>query len=211
MTTSIIIVDDFLDNAEEIRAAALTLDYPDVTQKTAYPGRNSRQKLYISGLDETVSRLVGEPVAAQRTRTSHANCRLTLKDESGSRNVHIDSSDWSGVLYLNRPGDCRGGTDFFRHKPTGTERAPLHRAELESLGYSGFRDVLDNILEPDSNNPEQWEHIMRIPMRFNRLVLLRPWHWHNAGPSFGTGVDDGRLIYLMFFDTPTPAWNPIGM
>ena len=23
--------------------------------------------------------------------------------------------------------------------------------------------------------------------RFNRLLLLRPWLWHNAGPGFGDG------------------------
>jgi hypothetical protein len=46
---------------------------------------------------------------------------------------------------------------------------------------------------------EKWEPIMRVPMRFNRLVLLRPWYWHTAGPGFGRDVVSGRLVYLMFF------------
>jgi hypothetical protein len=40
---------------------------------------------------------------------------------------------------------------------------------------------------------------MTVPMRYNRLVLLRPWLWHTAGPGFGETIEDGRLVYLMFF------------
>ena len=39
-----------------------------------------------------------------------------------------------------------------------------------------------------------------VPMRFNRLVLLRPWMWHSAGEAFGSTLEDGRLVYLMFFN-----------
>ena len=40
---------------------------------------------------------------------------------------------------------------------------------------------------------------MSVPMRYNRLLLLRPWLWHTAGPGFGDRLDNGRLVYLMFF------------
>ena len=40
---------------------------------------------------------------------------------------------------------------------------------------------------------------MTVPMRFNRLVLLQPHYWHTAGPGFGDSLENGRLIYLMFF------------
>ena len=40
---------------------------------------------------------------------------------------------------------------------------------------------------------------MSVPMRFNRLVLLRPWLWHTAGAGFGDRLENGRLVYLMFF------------
>ena len=55
-------------------------------------------------------------------------------------------------------------------------------------------------LKKDSNDPSKWEHIMTIPMRFNRLILLRPWFYHTAGPSFGNDVRDGRLVQLFFFE-----------
>jgi hypothetical protein len=39
-------------------------------------------------------------------------------------------------------------------------------------------------------------------MRFNRLLLLRPWLFHTAGPGFGDKPENARLVYLMFFNQP---------
>jgi hypothetical protein len=47
--------------------------------------------------------------------------------------------------------------------------------------------------------PSAWEKSFTAPMRFNRLILFSPWMFHNSAPGFGTGADDGRLVYLMFF------------
>jgi hypothetical protein len=56
-----------------------------------------------------------------------------------------------------------------------------------------------DIIEGESNDDSQWEMTMQVPMRFNRLILLRPWLWHTAGPAFGDSPENGRLVYLMFF------------
>lgn len=53
MATSFIIIDDFLENPEHIRALALGLDYP--AQSGNYPGRNSVQRLELPGLADHVS------------------------------------------------------------------------------------------------------------------------------------------------------------
>lgn len=196
MRTSLIIVDDFLDNAEALRAAALRLTYPD--QQGAFPGRNSLERVEMPGLDAEISRLVGEPLAAL-TRLSHAKCRITLGGDQGRARVHIDESHWSGILYLSRPEDCRGGTEFFRHKRTGTDHAPFEPRELARLGLASRDDIYREIIEPDSLDESAWEPVMNVPMRFNRLVLLRPWLWHTAGPGFGDTIENGRLVYLLFF------------
>ena len=51
----------------------------------------------------------------------------------------------------------------------------------------------------DGKDESAWETTMTVPMRFNRLLLLRPWLWHTAGPGFGDSRENGRLVYLMFF------------
>src|SRR3546814_13932407 len=63
-----------------------------------------------------------------RSNAGHAKFRLTLASDLGRAGVHVDPGYWSGILYLSRPEDCRGGTEFFRHKRTNTERRQIGRA-----------------------------------------------------------------------------------
>ncbi len=199
MQTSLIIVDDFLGNPHEVRAAALKLDYPDLDVDTYFPGRNSSQKLLIEGLDEQISKIVGDQLVPT-PGTGHAKCRSALKGDKGRGNVHIDESHWSGILYLTLPEHCQGGTDFFRHIPTNTERAPVNMEELAAMGFSSAKELWSELIVPHSNDESKWERVMRVPMRFNRLILIKPWLWHNAGPSFGDKLENGRLVQLLFFN-----------
>ncbi len=197
MPTSIIIVDDFLQDPCVVREAALKLTYP--TQDAMFAGRNSIERLGISGLAEQVSMLVGEDLVPIEPLQSHAKCRITLAQDHGRSRIHVDRSHWSGILYLSREPDCTGGTEFYRHRRTGMDRWPINRDELSATGMATVDDVRSEIVEKDSNDPGKWELTMQVPMRFNRLLLLRPWFWHTASPGFGDSLDDGRLVYLMFF------------
>ena len=197
MPTSLIVVDDFLDNAHTLREAALQLTYPQ--QRGPYPGRNSHERINLQGLDSAVSRLVGEPLRALCEGQAHGKFRIALASDVGKSKVHVDPSHWSGILYLSRDDDCRGGTDFFRHKATRTERAPFDDGEARAHGYGSAKQMVDEILERDGLDDSAWESTMQVPMRFNRLVLLRPWLWHTAGENFGTCPENARLVYLMFF------------
>ena len=199
MPTSLIVVDDFLSprDADSLRSTALQLTYPE--QQGAFPGRNSLERIEIDGLSQAVSQLVGEPVKPVSPPQSHAKFRVTLAADKGRAKVHIDQAYWSGILYLSRPEDCQGGTEFFRHLPTNTDRAPLTDAEVAAMGFSSLPEMHRAIIEKDSIDDSKWEMTMRVPMRFNRLILLRPWLWHTAGPAFGNSIENGRLVYLMFF------------
>ena len=201
MPTSFIVVDDFLSpaDAQGLRQAALGLDYP--VQEGAFPGRNSQQRLELEGLSGAVSRLVNEPLRPVNPLQSHAKFRLTMAADTGRAKVHTDRSHWSGILYLSRPGDCQGGTEFFRHKRTNSDRMPLNAEELAQMGYATGEQAHEDIVMRDSNDDDAWERTMQVPMRFNRLVLLRPWLWHTAGPAFGDRPENARLVYLMFFES----------
>jgi hypothetical protein len=161
----------------------------------------SQARKAIPGLEQQVSWLLHEPLAPMMDIGSHAKCRLTLAADKGSSKVHIDPSHWSGILYLSRDEDCSGGTDFFRHKRTGTDRAPHTPEELAKHGYASIDEMSRDIIGRDGLDDSAWEKTMTVPMRFNRLVLLRPWLWHTAGPGFVDGPDNGRLVYLLFFQS----------
>ena len=50
-----------------------------------------------------------------------------------------------------------------------------------------------------TTQPAKWERVMRVPMRFNRLVLFSPWQFHTSAPGFGTDDENARLVMLLFF------------
>jgi hypothetical protein len=199
MRTQLVVVDRFLDNADALRAAALKLTYA-YKEGAYFPGRNSTERIPIGGLDEIVSEIVGEPVRA-RHREAHACCRITLAEDAWRAKVHMDGGYWSGILYLSRPEDCRGGTEFFRHIATNSDQAPEDPGGLSAMGFSSYDEMHKQVIQQDTLDDSKWELTMSVPMRFNRLVLLRPWLWHTAGPGFGDSLENGRLVYLMFFDS----------
>lgn len=202
MLPSLLIIDDFLKDPWAARRAALALDYDPARQHGNFPGLNSSAPLDMAALDSAVSRLVGTPLTGA-ARRQHGHCRITRKGDKGKSGVHIDPASYSGIPYLSRPEDCAkpdaGGTDFFRHRRTGLEAIPHDPARIAASGHSDVNAVIEDVVNRDTANPAKWERVMRVPARFNRLLLFSPWQFHNAAPGFGTTVENARLVMLLFF------------
>lgn len=199
MIKSLYIIDDFLRDPHQLRNLALQQNYPAYDKLPPFPGRNSEHRQIINGLDQKISEIVGEPLVPT-DGTSYAKFRLALEGEKGTNSVHIDNAHWTAILFLTLPEHCRDGTHLFRHLPTGTDRAPYFRHEYEKYGATEQQELLDKTVNAHSNDPSKWEKLMTIPMRFNRMILMRPQQWHDAGESFGDCAENGRLVYLSFYN-----------
>ena len=198
MPPTFLIVDDFLGNPDVARAAALKLGYDPANKHGNYPGLLSDRALDIPMLDESVGKLIGHAVQPA-AGTSHNHCRLTLRGDRGLSGVHIDPAFYSGILYLSRPEDCRGGTDFFRHRRTGLDGIPPTLEGCQAAGYADHNDLIEGVVNTDTLKPAKWEKAFTAPMRYNRLILFSPWLFHNSAAGFGDRPENGRLVHLMFF------------
>ncbi|SLN58912.1 DUF6445 family protein [Oceanibacterium hippocampi] len=202
MHLSFLVVDDFYPDPHEVRKRALELDYPVQPPPNIYHGRNSKGKVLFREVDDIVSRLVNEPVKGAM-KTPHGNFRIGLAgdDEAATSDIHVDNAVyWSGIIYLTLPEHCQGGTHLYRHRKLGTDQAPIFESDYKPLGYNSSFEASEEILADSSKDPDQWELLTTIPMRFNRLILLRPWLWHAPGNSFGDKPENGRLVHLLFFN-----------
>lgn len=201
MLPSLLIVDDFLKDPWAARRAALALQYDPARQHGNFPGLNSSAPLDMQGINSAVSRILGAQLTGA-PGTQHGHCRLTCKGDRGKSGVHIDPASYSGILYLSRPEDCArpdaGGTDFFRHKRTGLEAVPQDPARIAASGYDDVNALIEDVVNRDTVHPAKWERVMRVPARFNRLLLFSPWQFHNAAPGFGATPDNARLVMLLF-------------
>ena len=202
MLPSLLIIDDFLADPWAARRAALGLNYDPARQHGNFPGLNSSTPLDTAAIDAAVSRHLGLKLGPA-PGTQHGHCRLTMKGAKGKSGVHIDPAAYSGILYLSRPEDCArpdaGGTDFFRHKRTGLEAVPQDPARIAASGYADINALVEDVVNKDTTSTARWERTLRVPARFNRLLLFSPWQFHNAAPGFGRTPEDARLVMLLFF------------
>jgi hypothetical protein len=142
---------------------------------------------------ELISALVGGPIQPK------ISCfRLNLKGELPHSWVHSDTicAEYASVLYLNPPDQCKGGTAFWRHKTRGIDGLPTK----ESLGPDADRIYKE--IEQEWKELEHWNQIGFVPMQFNRFITYPTQLFHSRFPfeGFGDGPEDGRLIWICFYD-----------
>ena len=100
MYQSLIVIDDFYPDPEEVRRAALGCEYPQARGPRTFPGRNSRQKHLPQGMDQAVSQVIGARVAGDpNPETTHGKFRITLASDASRYLGHADPTllDWVGI------------------------------------------------------------------------------------------------------------------
>lgn len=211
MDISFLVIDNFYDDPYAVRNAALHTDYARSIAGENYPGDNSAEAVEVQGLNEIVSRLVHEPVMGT-PKTAHCSFRIAMAgaESRAKLRIHVDGANhWSGIVYLNLPEHCQGGTEFYRHKELATDHAPLYDSDVAETGKTCAL-FTQELIERDSNDPSNWEHLFTVPMRFNRCVLFRPWFWHTPGDSFGDCGENARMIQMFFFSVDKSKLNAPG-
>lgn len=204
MHNSFIITDDFYPDPMAIRDAALGGEF---WESERYVGLDCDQKLIHTELDATVSRLVGQKVKGNMAEMgNHGRFRVTLASHVNNdymAGIHVDSNDceWAGLVCLtlpqDLPTDLATGTHFYRHKQYDIDRLPLNPDEEKAFGV-GYWEMRKQV-DIDGNDYDKWRFEFQLPLRFNRLLLFRPWYFHDNGANFGDKIENGRLVHLMFF------------
>jgi Family of unknown function (DUF6445) len=178
------IVDNFYDNPIEVRALALQSNYEGpprlIASQPQLGGSAWRSNCPLEVEREACSKL--EKILGIRIESNTFQFRYTLGSSSKRAVCHVDRSQYTAVMYLTRPEHCQGGTSLFRHIPSNR-----YEAELE---------------EPfDYSNPDSWEEIYRVEMKFNRMVVYPGRLFHSPTPPFfGDTIENARLSQTMFIN-----------
>jgi hypothetical protein len=182
MKTNMIVIDEFYNNPNDVRAFALSQEF-DVTGN--WPG--TRTKTFINeSTKETIQKILqdvsGNVTDWQANDGYTGSFQLTTSMDRSW--IHADSyNTWAGVLYLTPDAPLSGGTGIFRYKKTG----------------SMMEDGTD--LSGVTQDMTKWELVDRVGNVYNRLVLYRGNNYHMSLDYFGKDKEDGRLFQLFFITT----------
>ncbi len=206
----LLVVDDFLPDAQAWRGQALALDFLDASahRHGNFPGRQTRGGQAPAALLQRISDLLGRDL--KWNWPGHGAFRISAAGSMARSDIHVDHGDsrvaYAGVLYLSLPADCQGGTSFWRHRETGWARTPTPAQAAASrfgslAGFmraqaAGETQGFDQLAQGRA----QWDLLFEVPMRFNRLIVYRSDYFHGISRVFGAGLGDGRLTQLFFFE-----------
>lgn len=205
MKRSIIIVDNFYSNPDEVRQVALKSKYPEPDGHT-YPGKNSEEYYYPTEVHQKFETILNRKLIAF---SENGYFRSSLKDDTFKQNIHVDPhSEFGAVCYLNTPEQCvdEGGTSFWIHNKTKMEKCPIDSEVAKLWGYSSEYEAWWTTVYGEGLDRKKWTRYLLSPMRYNRLVIFRSDLWHSHNCNFGDCLENGRLVQLFFFN-PTKWYN----
>jgi len=176
MKLNTLIIDDFLDNPDEIRN--FLIDNKVSFEKTgSYPGKRTPPVDNLDYKNMIVEKL--HKVLPFKIKMKPLSFSFQLCLSGDETWVHVDPSDWTGVLYLTPNAPIESGTLLFK-------------ADNESMMK----------IRSEEKQQVDIDIIAGISNVYNRLVLFRgkdiPHRSNVAG--FGNCLENGRLTQVFFFD-----------
>lgn len=213
----IILIDDFFSDPDQVREAALDPNRSWITPTSAYPGLLSAPD---SGQIGELAAFFQKLLNRQLRQSDMVMFSMVTKMEDElsppQRRPHFDGSCFGGLVYLNPPEQCRGGTGFFRHRATGLARYPDKISDVPTglIGTPGLKSLEDLqtlLMSPSQTDSagyiagsnSEWERFCFVEMKFNRFIIYDGQIFHSAvirNEDFGSLPGERRLTLNFFAD-----------
>jgi len=214
--TPALVIDNVYRDPDYVRGLALSLAYR--REAGAYPGYLAFISISGNPMLELVNALMAE-VLGHRVgftpyyRDDFAFAVITKRGDEltdGQRKPHCDGfCAFAGLVYLNLPEQCAGGTSFWRHRRTGLELALGSEGAAQRLALS---KELQKEIEAEPADPgtgyliasnASWEMTQVLKMKYNRFVFYSSNIFHSPlydERDFGDTLETRRLTQNFYFD-----------
>jgi hypothetical protein len=195
-TGSIIVIDNFYNNALDVRKYILTQEF---VLKGDYPGYRT-----ISYATEDLKQIIQkyvEPFAGKITNfpipkpnLSDAsiihNGAFQYTVASDRSKIHADKgNNWAGVVFLTPDAPLSAGTAFYR----------FYDGTLSQEDSNCLKN--QETVERFTQDLTKWDLVDRVGNIFNRLILFNAHNYHMSMDYFGDKKENGRLFQVFFFST----------
>ncbi len=190
-TPAILVVDDFYQDPDAVRALALETEYE--ADLRYFKGLRSKQKFLFPWVREEFQRLLGVTITDWLDQPANGSFQKT--DSRDPLVWHSDTQSYAAAIYLTPgqvidwPEPVNAGTSFWRHRDRHCRRPPQEPKAYADV-YSQF-----NLTHPDN-----WELVDRVGSVYNRLVLWDAQLIHSATSYERFLPEAPRLVQLFFFN-----------
>jgi|HubBroStandDraft_2_1064218.scaffolds.fasta_scaffold488583_2 hypothetical protein len=188
MKHTLLVVDDFYDDPDAIRARALELDYRR-PEGVNYPGVEAANPTDATATMSRFSKLLGG--IDIKYHRHEGVFRVTTEADMPLRKsmVHVDTPDYSAIIHLSM--GVTEGTYFYRHRALDLERVSPE---------DNLRPIVRRAIESDTLNLSAWEVLCTVPMKYNRLVIFDGKYFHSGAHRLtGSSLAEGRMTQHFFF------------
>lgn len=182
---SVIVVDDFYENPDDVRAMALSQNFaPDLRY---HKGQRTDTKFIAPGTKQLFESLIGRKIT--RWTEFEYNGIFQYCTAEDALVYHSDVQSYAAAVYLtpNAPVEC--GTSFYRSK----KHPSVRKIRTDDTNYS-------EVFEGGFYDKTKFDLIDTVGNVYNRLVLWDARLIHSASQYFGTSKDNSRMFHLFFFD-----------
>tara|TARA_Y100001963_G_C6643894_1_gene382358 strand:- start:44 stop:628 length:585 start_codon:yes stop_codon:yes gene_type:complete len=188
--------DNFFNDPYKVRKIALQQRY---SKPISYPGLRSDN---ITGwIDDYI-------LSRMRHITNYPNLKVRstrfqyITKQFGDGIFHYDSAQYICIAYLSPTPPVNTGTevcDFDQVPDTLNTSEVIHLKEsfhndpsnlIKRYRYARIRKKLNSYYNP----------LMKVPNKFNRIVMFPANYFHRAQNFFGTSIQTSRLTLVSFFD-----------
>jgi hypothetical protein len=190
---SIIVIDDFYKNPDEIRNFAINnLEYKE---SGYHKGKRSTNKFILNRTKEIFENILGKQIY-NWNKDEYANGIFQFCTTNDPIVYHTDTQNYAGLIFLSPNAPVSTGTATYKSKVTGVRKFDKtnYSDELFKKTFSGYGD------EVNFYDNSSYELVDKIGNIYNRLVLFDSKCIHAATEYYGNNIDDSRFFQLFFFD-----------
>ncbi len=191
---SIIAVDNFYQNPDEVREYALSLDFQ--SNKEYHKGQRTRQRTFFDGTYEFFEDVLKKKITSWENQPHNGVFQFcTAQDQLV---YHTDGQKYAAVVFLspNAPPEC--GTSFFQHKGNSLRKFPTEEdcARLQKSSDELYWDMFRGNFYDKS----PWDLVDVVGNVYNRMAIWDAKLVHAASQYFGDNKENSRLFHMFFFD-----------
>jgi len=202
MNKNVIVIDNFYADPHAVRELALDADLCDKSVlRQNFPGHESTYNYFSSELVKKFQDILNKKIVVDEHINAFGRFRFAQANDERKTQIHFDNKNWSAVIYLTDVHEPRGGTIFTQHKNTSLYGPPQSNDELANYDCTSVGEFDRKYILPDTLKLDSWHIHLRIPFKYNRLVLFRGSElFHGSESLFGNDRQSARLTQNFFFN-----------